>query len=351
MPKHSSFSKIGQFRNVVKDVIRQAEFEGLNEAGEAVYNPGKKKPIITFHGSVKLHGTNAGVLHNETDGIWYQSRENIITPVKDNAGFAFFAEGRKEAFLKLIQDIRNTLNLPVNVTIGIFGEWAGKGIQKGVGISEIEKAFFIFAIKIIPVNSEEASYYIPDDDKVFDKLTGLDQHSIYNLQDYSLWSIPIDFNNPEKHQNLLIQITEEVEKLCPVAKEFGITGIGEGVVWEGWYEGTRYIFKVKGELHSVTKVKTLASVDTEKLNSIQEFVNYAATPTRFDQAIQNVFPDGDLDIKKLGDLLKWMIHDITTEEMDTMLRNNLRPADVNKYISGKVKEMFFEKQNNSLIPA
>jgi hypothetical protein len=49
----------------------------------------------------------------------------------------------------------------------------------------------------------------------------------------------------------------------PCSESFWFSGIGEGV-WSVNVNGTIHRFKVKGELHSSSKVKTLASVDVEK---------------------------------------------------------------------------------------
>jgi hypothetical protein len=37
-----------------------------------------------------------------------------------------------------------------HTTITIYGEWCGGNIQKGVGITNLEKSFFIFGVKITP---------------------------------------------------------------------------------------------------------------------------------------------------------------------------------------------------------
>ena len=100
---------------------------------------------------------------------------------------------------------------------------------------------------------------------------------------------------------------------------------------------------VKGERHSSSKVKTLASVDVEKLESIQKFVDYAVTESRFNQACENVFPnDEPIDVRKMGDVIRWVVNDVIKEEMDTMVENQVEPKEVNKYISSKVREMFFK---------
>jgi hypothetical protein len=103
------------------------------------------------------------------------------------------------------------------------------------------------------------------------------------------------------------------------------------------------LIEVKGEKHSSSKVKTLAAVDVEKLNSIKEFVDYAVSESRFNQALENIFPNNEpIDVKKMGDVIRWVVNDVIKEEMDTMVENQLEPKEINKYISSKVREMFFK---------
>lgn len=341
MKKHISYPKIQQFRNVVTDLNHHISFTGLDNDGNAIYDHSIEKPTVTFKGTVKLHGTNASVCFNVENGFWSQSRSNIITPEKDNAGFAFFAETHKEAFMHLIETVMDEDdNIDESCTVSIYGEWAGKGIQKGVGISELDKAFYLLGAKISKLGHEDHVSYWVDSSSLRS-----DEDRIYNIEDFGTYSVDVDFNTPQLSQNKFTEITEAVEKECPVAKILGIEGgLGEGVVWTAEYKNNSYKFKVKGEKHSVTKVKTLASVDVEKLNSIQEFVSYAVTKNRFDQAIENTFGKDELDIRKMGDLIRWMVGDITSEELDTMAKNNLEPKDVNKYIAQRAKEMFFAAQ-------
>lgn len=343
--KHISFPSIEQFRNVIANINRQFNFTGLDEQGEPMYDPTLPKPVLTFTGTVKLHGTNAGVCYNAIDGLWAQSRENIITPEKDNAGFAFFVESTKDVFITLVDMVskRSNVDLKTN-TVSIYGEWCGGNIQKGVGITNLPKSFFIFGVKVSPMvdyNDEVAvknnpAYWVDSTD------LGNSDVKIYNISDFENYSIEIDFNMPQLVQNKLSELTIVVEEECPVAKAFGFTGIGEGIVWACEYKGVVYRFKVKGEKHSSSKVKVLAAVDTDKLNSIKDFVDYAVTESRFNQALEKTFNGDPIDVKKMGDLIRWVVTDVTKEEMDTMVANNIEPKDVNKYVSSKVREMFFK---------
>lgn len=336
MKKHIKYPSINQFRSVVSDVNRSYNFVGFDEDGEAIYDHTKVKPILEFTGTIKLHGTNAGVAYNNKEGMWAQSRGNIITSQKDNAGFGWFVEGKTNVFLKLFKQVkeREKLNLYDN-TITIYGEWVGKGIQKGVAISNLEKSLFIFGVKITPFDESLPAYWV-DCVYLSDR-----ENRVYNIFEYTTHYLRIDFNHPEKIQNTIIDLTLEVEEECPVAKMFGFSGVGEGIVWTHKSEGNHYVFKTKGEKHSSSKVKTLASVDVDKIGSIQEFVDYSVTDSRFKQGLENVFPNNEpLDIKKLGMLMKWVIGDIIKEETDTLLENGLEPKDIGRYVSAKVKTMF-----------
>lgn len=344
MKKMVKYPSIEQFRSVVATVLRQYNFAGLDENGDAIYDTTKPKPTLTFKGTVKLHGTNAGVSYNTNGGLWAQSRENIITVEKDNAGFAFFVESNKDVFNKLFREIQEQTNVSYeHNTVTVYGEWAGGNIQKGVGITNLPKSFFIFGVKVSPIVADEEELKTNPAYWVDYSYLRAPEVNIFNIDDYPTWTIDIDFNMPQLVQNKLSELTIAVEDECPVAKAFGFSGIGEGLVWSTSLNGNVHRFKVKGERHSSSKVKTLAAVDVEKLENIQSFVEYAVTESRFKQALENVFPnDEPIQNQKLGDVIRWVVNDVVKEEMDTMVENKIEPKDVNKYLSSKVRDMFFK---------
>jgi hypothetical protein len=88
--KHYAWPKIGQFRNTIRFVKDKIKFAGLDEENKPIYDNLKIMPRLAFVGTVKLHGTNASVCVGK-DEIWFQSRKNIISVEKDNAGFVAFA--------------------------------------------------------------------------------------------------------------------------------------------------------------------------------------------------------------------------------------------------------------------
>lgn len=337
--KFVKFPSIDQFRNIVKNITFSSAYVGQDENDKPIHDMTRERPVIKFQGTIKLHGTNAGVGYDGTN-VWAQKRGGICTVEKDNAGFAFFVESNKEYF----KQIFSKWNLPEGANIVLFGEWCGGNIQKGVGISKLNKMFVIFDAKISDPETTEfwcASNTIA---KLTEGTSGLSEARIYNIYDFPTFEINIDFNNPELVQDKLIDITNNVEKECPVAKKFDISGIGEGVVWRGIYDGEVHRFKVKGEKHSISKVKTLAAVDVEKITKCKDFVTYALTQNRLEQAINEVFTSNneEPDKRKTGDFIRWVINDIEKEEMDTMVENELEPKDVNKYLGEATRSWFFK---------
>lgn len=133
-----------------------------------------------------------------------------------------------------------------------------------------------------------------------------------------------------------------VEKKCPVAAHFGVEGIGEGIVWSATWKGNNYRFKVKGEEHSNSKVKTIAPIDIEKLNSIQEFVEFAVHEGRLSQGIDVIFlSKGATPVReRTGDFVKWVTTDVFKEELDTLVKNGLEPKEVSSALSKKASKWF-----------
>lgn len=352
MKKHIKFPSIDQFRNIKKTISDRSSYVSKDENGESIFDYLKPKPVLTFTGTIKLHGTNASVCYNDIDGIWVQSRENIITPEKDNMGCAWFCKQNEDAWLSIIKNLVKEYNIDTSKnTISIYFEWAGKGIQKGVGISEIEKSAFIFSyFKSSPIDEDsiEKSIWLPTCISGEHNLINVSntEARIYNICDYKLFVIDIDFNDTDRIQNEIIDMTIAVEDECPVAKEFGFENtIGEGIVFETILsDGTRLAFKSKGEKHSNSKVKTIKAVDMEKLDKIDKCIEQICHTWRFQQGIQEIFGvdyENTLDRKRIGEYLKWVTSDTLKEESDIIAEFGFEPKDIMSKVSQKAKEYFF----------
>lgn len=357
MEKLIKMPSICQFRDVVSNISRHHNFIGLDENGDVIYDHSLPKPIITFKGTVKLHGTNSGVSGNFTDGdlsIWSQSKGNIITPQSDNAGFAFFVESNKALFEEMISSVYIKENLDTqNNTVTIYGEWVGKGIQKGVGICNLPKSLFIFGVKITPHTNTEEELRVNPAYWVDSSYLRSIEYKIYNIEDYPTFDIVVDFNKPELSQNDIIDLTIAIENECPVSKSFGFPDtIGEGLVFNCDFKDVRYTFKSKGEKHAgVSKVKTLKFVDDDKIRKVIEMADKVTPPWRLEQMLNETFDilnGGDFDIKQMGKYIKSVVNDIIKEELLTISDGGLEIKDITKYVSEISRNFFIQRLNESI---
>ncbi len=231
------FPSIEQFRTAIKNVQHRARYSGRDEAGEPIFDGTKLIPTLTLRGTVKLHGTNAGIVYDvpSLQIESYQSRERELTLTSDNAGFMLtMLEPARQAELndmfEHIIDQNNHWSREVNVEevskIVLFGEWCGGNIQKGVGISGLPKMFVIFGIKVVMTDPED-NFWL--DLAYFETLEAREQN-IYNVLTFGSWTVDVDFNYPQLMQQKLIDLTIAVEEECPAGKFFGNSGVGEGIV-------------------------------------------------------------------------------------------------------------------------
>ena len=328
-----------QFRNTVSAVKQWAHKNG---------NP---IPTLTFYGTVKVHGTNGGVGYDvETDTIWAQSRERIITPDNDNAGFATYIYQNEEAFKEFFRYVAGGESF--NQVI-LYGEWAGPKVQDGVGVSQLpEKMFFPFQFQFITGTGEDAeveknpaSIYSWSIDRMLPRAR--------DISDFGLYEITIDFNEPQQVQNKLVELTMAVEAQCPVAKAFGIEGIGEGIVWSRYLpEGGVIQFKVKGEKHSTSKVKTVAvlsEADLERLKSIDTFVESVLPEARLSQGIDKLREKGlPVEMRSIGEYLKWIGQDVLREEGDIITAAGIERKELMPKVTAKAKAYFINEMQKEV---
>lgn len=190
-----------------------------------------------FVNGILVHNSNASIVLTKDD-FYCQSREQVITPEKDNAGFARFVH---ELPLEAFKILRSNFN---QEKVVIYGEWAGKGIQKGVAISQVDKAFFVFGARVISEDEKEEwlniqGWNLPE--------------RFYNIYNFPTYQINIDFEKPEYALEQINKWVLEVEAECPVSKQFGISGIGEGIVFKPTsqeYNNSKFVWKAKGAAHA-----------------------------------------------------------------------------------------------------
>jgi hypothetical protein len=310
------FSSIESFRHLIKSV--RATF------GRA----GKPLPTLKYTGTVKIHGTNAGVRVTDTR-IQPQKRSTIVDIGSDNYGFAAFCEGRKNLFSTLAMLIYGIDNLKNGHDITIFGEWAGTGIQKKVAVSNLDKHFIIFNAW----KTREGYISIDEITKNIKNINQFNEFGIYFINQVPTYTVNVDFADPEKVLAELDEYTLAVEKECPWGTFRGTTGVGEGIVWVPANDPTNsdMWFKTKGLEHKNVNegTKTRTEMDPVKVNSIREYVAAVLPEWRLEQGISQLKQDGkEIVPENTGAFLKWVCQDVIKEETDVLVANNLCWKDV-----------------------
>lgn len=340
------YPKIRQFRDIVQDVKHYSELTGVDDEGNPVYNILNPKPLIIFTGTTKVHGTNAGIYYNwETEELRAQQRNSFCD---DNAHYGF-KEWVKENE-KLLKDyifnyFDNSSYVPLK-EITLYGEWAGVGIQNGVGVSKLPKFFYLTDIYYLTKLTNLEGFV----DKVgLNLLPGMPGIRLYNSEDFRprIESIAIDFNKPELAIEALEELTLRIENECPVAKQLGAEGklIGEGIVWSARYKGKTLTFKTKGPKHHAPGVKKIVAISPEVTNSVTEFVDLTVNERRLEQALHEVIGAEIPTAQHLGKFLGWVGKDVKEEEIDTLTAAGLDWSHVKKAIPRKAKDWYLEYLN------
>lgn len=337
MKEFNKYSSIGQFRQIVKNVQFAARYVGQDENDEPIYNADAELPVIKAEGTEKIHGTNACIGFSAEDGLWVQSKNNIITPEKDNAGCARFVEENKEAWYEVIREVLAGRDIQDNI-LYVYFEWCGGSIQAKTALTGLDKRAILFKhFKVVH----------PDETHTWHSTGTVDvpYANIYNINNYKKWSIDIDFNRPDIAQNAMIAMLPNLEASSPLGEAMGIaSNIGEGIVWTFEYKGKLHKFKVKGEKHSNSKVTILKPVDEVKEQKKIDFANYATPSWRLEQAMDAVCGLAEDRVeaspKMIGDFLRLVHKDVIKEESDILEESGLIAKDVNAKIS-KIARMWF----------
>lgn len=211
------FPSIDQYRNALKNIKHQMCYDGQDEQGQAIFKRIHDFPTVRFYGTVKAHGTNAAIRQDTADSeLLYQSRERVITPLDDNAGFAGYMTSNLEELTTYIYLLRVSFDIEPHQPIIVYGEWCGGSIQKGVALSQLEKMFVVFAVR---VGTELNTRWIRPNVEGFD-IVHFPDLKFYSINNFGYYEIDVDLNNPEIAQNKLVEITDAVEAECPIGKFF-----------------------------------------------------------------------------------------------------------------------------------
>lgn len=335
MTKHVAWTSINNFHNLRK---------GLQAYPHMLGNNGSVK---TYQAKVKLHGTNAGVRIDRDGTVTAFSRTQIITPDNDNEGFAKWVFENKDKFSKLRPSTEE-------MSVVVYGEWCGKGIKKGVAISNIDKKIFaVFATRYIhPTLGQVIT--CPDNLQTwFSTLIGNmpDLEVIpwfkNGQQFYVDWLGDADQLTPALDN--INKLVEEVENCDPwVLDQFGVKGVGEGLVFypiTNDYESfCSLTFKAKGEKHQILSKNKPVQIDATVTNSLNEFAELVITQSRLEQGAYEV-NNGVLGFsyQNIGPFLAWINQDIIKEAQAELEASSLDKRLALKACSDRARAMYLNE--------
>ena len=309
---------------------------------------------VTYRCKVKLHGTNAAVQVHQDGTLVCQSRENIITPEKDNAGFARWVndKGRKALWFGNDQDLI------------LYGEWCGPGIQKGVALAEIpRKVFAVFAAR--PLGDNDTLIVEPSE---LEALVG-GITDVYVLPWYPQ-TLSVNWKRTDEELTQDIACVNDwvlaVEARDPwVEATFGIKGTGEGLVFYptaphgGWENFNNLCFKAKGEKHKNIATAKPVQVSAEAAASVDEFTKLVLTDARLEQGARAILGEhkhedslkclfcttGKLqfDMKNTGKFVQWITGDVQKEAQDELEASGLDWKQVIKPLGDKARAWYLAK--------
>ena len=350
---HIPFPSIGQFSNVVYNVNNKCHYVGQDENNEPIYDTSILKPKLKFLGTNKLHGTNAAIIiDKKNEVIYFQSKENVIIPTIDNAGCAAYLASIQMEILDMVNSSScfDAVNWNTS-TLAIYGEWCGGNIQKTVALNGLDKMFVIIAIAVVDIETKQKEWFVKD----IMQTVKLQNRKIYNIYDYPTFEIEIDFENVHLSTNKIIDMTLEVEDMCPVGKAFGVEGIGEGIVFqcitEPFNGNSGFWFKSKGVKHSNSKVKTIKPVDNEKVAKLMDIADLVTPSWRLEQMFNltlDTLNGGQITRSKIGDFLKAVNNDICKEDLHIFTENNVEFKDVVTYVTKISKDYFLQMEKDFL---
>jgi len=283
---------------------------------------------VLWRSKIKIHGTHAAIDYSNGEMKPY-SRSREVTLEEDNCGFAAWVRG---AALDLTEDLT------------IYGEWAGRGIQKGAAVCKLpDRYFFIYTVHKHGLNeyNEEYSEWVIEPNEIAGLVSPHPNVVIlpwYSQEFLYAWCYS-DF------ESAVSKTTDEVDKRDPfIFERFGIDGPGEGLVW---YQITKShderpkMFKSKGKTHE-EKVKK-ERIDHDNHQLVVNFVAPYLTAHRLEKIAFGVNQSNEYSLPLMGSFLQALTRDVLEEAAGEMEAIGVSKKEANKVINRIVKGWYLER--------
>ncbi len=301
----------------------------------------KVRTPIKYRGTVKLDGANCST-ECSREGVLCRSRYIELTETQDLAGFAKFIKQPRqtETIQFLAQHCRRAKGIPATDPIILYGEWVGPGVakRKMTGVALLpEKQFIIHTFQ----HGEE---FFPVEMEISTKTMDVGIFTLNVLKPVELEVDWTDEASRAEAARTILEHTEAIEKECPWAMLFGVSGIGEGLVWMPVEEAHRLRdelwFKSKGEKHHTVKAPKVQTAP-EVLEGIEAFVDFAVTEGRLEQGLEVLKAKAlTVEMKNIGEYLRWINTDVERECAEELKTNNLDWKAVSKAVQAKARTYY-----------
>ena len=343
------YHKIRQAKDTLKGMIMREQFAGLDAADGPIYDKSKPLPTVRFNGTVKIHGSNFGLACKIVDGeitITPQSRTRVKDGATGHFGFVEWVRRNDDALREIYAEIAQVHKL---TDFTIFGEWAGKGIQNKVGTCELDKFAYVFDV-YDNIKGEYMPMLVgPEGCEMQSPLALIFQRPeirMFSAVMFKRFSVAIDLADPMPGLTVMNELTESVEKRCPVAIDIarrdGVelkSTIGEGIVWKCGNQ----VMKTKGDKHSGKGPRMKADIDPMMTAAIDDFIAYTVTEERVQGVFDRIKDEkGDeVMMSDLGKLMPALFEDIMDEEGDAIINGQpIEKKMVGSAISNAGRPMF-----------
>ena len=275
------------------------------------------KPVIDFLGTVKLDGTHCDIVIGH-DTLRFQSRNKIISTADDNIGCCVFLEPRTG---HLIATVRKRFP-NFKEYIMLSGEYCSSKICKKVALRNLPKMFVLFGVCIDGVWQSKETYRDISDVS----------NTIYNIYDFPTWTITIDFNDPYAHQDTLDTLTKEVGTACPFARQLGVEGVGEGIVWVPVDENIPTMwFKTKSERYVEEHKVPIVKISGD---DVKPYAIAWVHPGRLEQGMDYMREMRiEPTIRTMSTFRDWVSADILREEQDVIEKNEIHVKNLMREIN------------------
>lgn len=212
----------------------------------------------------------------------------------------------------------------------LAGEWIGLGIQTGVGISSLPRAFVICSVAINGVWLSDASF------------SGVEfeapEARIFHISRGGFYHATIKFDDLEGSMQRLRSTTDAVCEECPFAKAFGASGIGEGIVWKAVHDpgNPRLWLKTKGPAFQPKPVKVKqaqAKALSEQEAVASRFAEEVAHERRMEQGLEVLRERNEPVSSRAAKMFaEWVLGDVIKEDWREVREGKVSAKDAEKFV-------------------